>query len=541
LPQELWALSGTAPDPFISIDETQLLTLLNSGSDRLDRALLGPQIRQIGERAGTTRWSVLSSGASIEELMSKFADSAGLDIRWNHAPQNSDASQTLQIDVIRKRRASLYMPDTTEQQLLAVAAGSVGLAANIDKQHVVNIFNPLDYSSLSKHISSLVPAALSLWQQFLLRFHDDQRVPNAHLALGLLHAGNANTSEAVAEYKLVANRFSKTSLAPFALLYSSKIKAGLRDYAGARQDLKQLVEQYPNTEIAGKAYLFLAEATAKAQMHDEANRVYRKVYYQTLALDARIAAALGAGESSYQTQDYESAAEWLARYITIAKDHENEDLSSAYFLLGKANLALGNTEQAANALHLALNGRLSNEQYAQTVFTLAHAYMQQENFLKALATLENAKLWQFSQPQSIRLSLVKSRIFRLMGLPRKAIAVLGNKAEFIQDPQLKAETRLELSECYIAGGDFELACSELADILLVVEPGPLAHEIAIKLAGLCLKLGNNSQAASVCLQILDMEPAEPVKRKALDILAHVYKQEKRYDSAALAFLGQWEQ
>ena len=76
---------------------------------------------------------------------------------------------------------------------------------------------------------------------------DDKRVPNGHFALGLLHAERNQPNDAIAEYKLVANRFSKTPLAPQALLQSGMLKVTLRDYAGAQQDLKQLVELYPDT------------------------------------------------------------------------------------------------------------------------------------------------------------------------------------------------------------------------------------------------------------------------------------------------------
>ena len=45
-----------------------------------------------------------------------------------------------------------------------------------------------------------------------------KRLANAHFALGLLQAIRDRIPESIAEYKLVANRFSKASLAPCALL-----------------------------------------------------------------------------------------------------------------------------------------------------------------------------------------------------------------------------------------------------------------------------------------------------------------------------------
>ena len=128
----------------------------------------------------------------------------------------------------------------------------------------INIFNPFNYISLSEHIDLLGKQATSIWQRYLLTFRDDERVSNAHFFIGLLQAQQGNLNEAIAEYKFTANRYSQTSFAPFALLNSSKLKAELRDYPGARDDLKQLVQQYPNSEIYDQANMYLADVTMEA-------------------------------------------------------------------------------------------------------------------------------------------------------------------------------------------------------------------------------------------------------------------------------------
>jgi hypothetical protein len=72
-------------------------------------------------------------------------------------------------------------------------------------------------------------------------------------------------------------------------------------------------------------------------------------------------------------------------------------------------------------------------------------------------------------------------------------------------------------------------------------PGPLAHEIAVTLAEVCLKLGQDSQAQSVCLQILNLNPSAQIKQEVLNILATAYNRQKNYDKAALALSGQWNE
>jgi tetratricopeptide (TPR) repeat protein len=526
---------------------------LNSGSEQLTKALLGPQIQQLDHPNDAPRWSIICQGASIEELLARFSANAGFDIHWAFdGKQDLQAAENTARDPIlhdakwdpRKRPVSLYLPAATSQHFVTAAAGCAGLLARLDNKGVINIFNTAEYSSLSEHVSLLGQQAISLWQKILLTFHDDERLPRAHFALGLLQAQKGRATESIAEYKLVANRFSQTSLAPFALLHSSKLKTNLHDYFGARQDLMQLTEQYPDTEIAGQACLHLADVTMKGKLYDEAGRLYRKVYNLDSSLESQTASALGAARCFYEKKDHESAAKWLTRYIGLAKDRTSTELYPAYLLLGKTNLALGKLQQACEAFQYALAGspgQLSKEEYIETVSALVKGHVQQEHFIKALDTLENIRSVAFSQKESIEILLLKSKILRAMGLADKAIAALDDRVEYISDTQLKAKISFELTKCYIAKGNFERAYSDLTEILVLAEHGPFAHEITLELADVCLKLGQNSQTISICSQLLDLDPSAPIRQKTLSVLATAYNRQKNYDRAALALLGQWNE
>jgi tetratricopeptide (TPR) repeat protein len=537
LPEDLWSNSSPT-DPFTNLNEIQLRSFLNSGSKQLRKGVLAPQIQKLKNQpastdvGGTTRYSAVCYGASIEELLARFAANAGLDIHWafdkTSAPDGTEGA-------VRKRPVNLYLPATTTQQFLRTATGCVGLLPRLDDNPdapAVNIINPENYSSLSEHISLLSREAISLWQNFLLTFHNDERIPNTHFAMRLLQAQRGQPADAIAEYKLVANRFPQASLAPFALLHSSNVKASLGDYFGARQDLKQLVEQYPDSDFGGRACLYLADATMKANLYDEAARLYRKVYNLGLSSQLQTAAALKAGKCFHKMNDHQSAAEWLTRYLSVAKDRTNKDSFLAYHLLGKTNLALGKPKQACEAFQYALAGQLSREEYIETISALVRGHMQQEQFIEALDTLENIRSWPFSQKESIELVLLRSEIFRTMGLVDKAIVLIGDRAEYISDPQLKAKISFELTKCHIAKGNLQLARDELTEILVFVEAGPLAHEVAVELADVYLKLGHNAQTISICSQLLDWSPSAKIKQKTLNIMAMAYKRQKNYDKAA---------
>jgi len=577
LPPQLWSHPLEA-DPFINVTEAELRSFLNSGWDQLRKALLGPQIQKLEARlpdgqghSTGVRWSIICCGAPIEELLARFAAHAGLDIQWTYesafdgpgleqtdpqiylganrltppSPWRGSAGRAGIKDAIRKRPVNLYLSAATAQHFIAVAAGSVGLLAQLDAQGTVKILNPSDFSSLSEHLAMLCQEAELLWQRFLLTSVGDDRIGSAHFALGLLAVSRGEPADAIAQYKLVANRFSQTSFAPYALLHSSRLKVNLRDFTGAREDLKELIALYGDTEISDRACLELADATMQAGLFDEGARLYRKAYNLGLSSQSQIASALGAGRCLYQMKDYQAAAEWLNRFISLTKDYTSTDFNMACLLLGKIYLAQGLPQQATDALEYALYphgagtlpGRLGRQDYVEVVSALVDAHTQQGHFIEALNILERARPWQFSQKDSIEMLLLKSKVFRFMGLFDKAILLLRDSAEYLLDTQLKAKVLYELAKCQIAEQDLELARSNLTEVLVLTEPGPFAHEVACELAAVCLKLQQNSQAASICIQLLDSAPAAPVRQRALDILATAKFRQKNYEGAVLALLG----
>ena len=159
--------------------------------------LLGPRIQKLDQQGTLPCWFVVCHGASVEELLARLAANADLDIHW--ASDNIPALEETE-DTIRKRPVSLYMSAATIQQSVMAAAGCAGLLARLDDNKTVSVFNTTEYSSLSEHISLLGREAISLWQRFLVMFPGDERIANAHFALGLLHSQRGQVVNAISEY-----------------------------------------------------------------------------------------------------------------------------------------------------------------------------------------------------------------------------------------------------------------------------------------------------------------------------------------------------
>ncbi|MBN2183551.1 MAG: tetratricopeptide repeat protein [Sedimentisphaerales bacterium] len=539
IPDSLWSKPNISMEPFTDLSEPQLRAVLSSGSEHIGTGLLDPKISRLEDRNVLPRWSVASYGAPIEELLAKFAADADIDIHWIF---ERESGLNPEPDVIRLSPATLYLPSLNSQQIVLIAAGCTGLLARSEEdsgRQKVTIYNPAEYSSLNEHVLFLGRHAISLWLKYILMFNNEERLGNAHFAMGLLQSQTDRSAEAIAEYKLVANRFSQTALAPFALLHSSKIKTELRDYQGAREDLRQLIEQYPDAEIYCRAYLRLADVTKMAGLNGEAAQLYSRVYNFGLSEDSKTESAFGAAGCFYQIEAYQDAAKWLTRYIDLAKGGRGNYLYSAYFLLGKTNLALGKYEQASEAFQYALTEQNSREQYVEAIKALVDGHIEQENFLEALDALENTREVALSEEQSVDMLLLKSKIYRMLGLVDAAIDSLRNRAEYVTDPKLNVKLTFELAQCYLANGDLELARGNFSAVLRSAEPGPLAQKTACELINVCLMLGKNSEAISVSLQLLDTNLPDDTRQETLKMLATAYNRQKDYDKAAMALSNQW--
>ena len=546
-------------DILMGLNETELAVVLNAGIERLNSGLLAPQVRPMesispGAPGTPNRWLVVCNGPGIEELMARFAANAALDVKWKQSRQTDEADNSRGFNFA----VTLYLPAATAQQVASTAAGAVGLLAQIDDTATITITNPAEYSDLSQHTRKLVENAMWLWRTLLLTYSDDPRIPDVHFALGVLQESRDRPGEAITEYKLVANRYSQTALAPFALLHSSRLKATLRDYSGASQDLKQLIEQYPDNELVGEAYLNLAQNTMKAGLYDEACSLYRKAYNLGFSTESQTEASFGAGSCFYQMNDYESAVKWLTRYLAqltsnsglvaggssdpsqrltgAGKSRATSEEYTAYLLLGKANLALGNLQAACDALNRTVRSATAADDYVEAVSSLVEARIRQENFVAALGTIENVRAWPFSQEQVTRLLLLKSRVLRAMGLTDQAETILTDKAQYLTDSRLKADIMLELANCYITAGNLGLARAHLIEVLSLIEPGPVAQQAQLTLADVCLKLGDHQRTISICTQLLETSANEQIKQQASKILASAYSRQQDYDKAALALL-----
>jgi len=532
LPSNLCPALPMITSPWYKFDETQVRDTLAKGSGLLASILLAPSISS-DPKMPQTPWSVSCHRMALDELLARFGATIDLEVVWHDEANFSEH---------RKKAISLYIKDVTDQTVISLAAGSAGLLAQIGDDRMIHVMNPVNAALVSEQIAMLAQEATTMWQRYLFSSTESPNFAYAHFISGLLYKQMSLKAEALSEFKLVAARYSRSNLAPYALLYSSQVNEELKNSGGVEKDLKLLVEQYPDVPIITEAYIRLANVIAQAGDNKEAAKLYRKVFYLKLSEESRVTSALNAGRCFYETQDYASAELWLTQYIQMVQGSNpsnNKEIYPAFFILGKSLLAQGKPKMACQALRNALKGVLDKEDYLDAMGSLVQGYMKQQDLMEAIDVLEDAFNPQLTPSDILELNLLKSAALRHAGLMDRAIKLLQNNKNSVSDPYLNAKLSFELSLNLIEKGELAQAQKELSLTLTKVESGQLAHQVALALAQVCLDLKQEDQAVSVCQSLLQLESDPLLSHKAAELLAKAYTNQQNYDKAAQALIEQW--
>ena len=532
-PASLWA-TPSVPDLWGQLDDARWSQILQSDTEGFGEVSLRPCVEAGTDAQGTgTLWKVISNGAPLEEVLLRLAAEAKLELTWSA----TTVSGTSTVDpVARQRPLFVYMRGATTQEALTQAAGAARLSVRVDPSGTTVLIDPLHYHSLGEHIADLRQQAMSLWYQLRLIYRDQTMVPTTHFALGLLYEQNDQVSNAVAEYGLLVSRFPQSDLAPQALLRSSRLHMGLRDYAGARQDLSQLVGQYPEAASSGQALLALADATMKAGLADEAVRLYAKAFHTEGTTESRRTAAFRAGQCLYGQREYEQALRWLTRYLDLSPKTGDQGQETVHVLLGKTYLALGQFAPAAEAFQRALQEPLSRSDYVQALSSLVQARIGQDDCVGALNALDQEHPRFLTARDRTDFSILKAQVLCSMGLAERAIGLLEEGLGSVSDPNQKAQVCLRLAQCHQGLDQWEPARRYFSKVLEIGAPGPLAQQASLELAAMSLTSGQPDQAIAFCRQVLDAHPAEAMRQRASDLLASAYADRREFGKAAESLL-----
>ncbi|MGC9453831.1 MAG: tetratricopeptide repeat protein [Phycisphaerae bacterium] len=523
-PDEPIPWSGyNASDPFTGLDDSALRRLLHDGAERMAESVLGPEVSPARRTDAARFWSVSCWQATLEEVLYRFASACEMDVHWASAAPP-----------VRQRGISLAFREVGEHRLFEVACGMAGLVARFNRDEV-EIYDADAISSLSDKRELLKAEAVSVWRRFFLRASDDHRLPVGHFALGRLYECAGETADSMREYRLTAGRFPRHELAPRALLRKAQIQISLRDYTGARNDLLDLLDLYPDYPAVADVYLYLGRSALKTGLWDEAIRTFRKLYYLELSKASRLEACRGVARSFFEKGNYSESRNWYERYFQQLDDQSGEAPAEAFHTWGRCESALGNLDRAAAAYRLALGAGGPSELRARASLDLADVELQRQNFVGALGLLNELDPTLLDEQQNYDRLRLQARALREMGLPLRARRMLSRHMPEVSDAHQRAMLAVETAKCLVDEEKGDEARDVLVGALGEMTPCAESYEAALYLANLCLQDERYRQAAEVAETLVNSSAGEHIRRQAQELLGMARACQRDYGAAAEAF------
>jgi len=530
------ATDSTLPDPFArAVDDREVRALAEAGVARFREAAAGPQVSRQPPPAPGGAWSATSAGAPLEDLLERVAGRSDLDIVWAEVPAPA-----------RRRAVFLCLRGVPEARLLEVACGAVGLLARM-RGGRVEVYDPRATRSMADMQRLLAGEAVALWRRRLLDQADEDHHDIAHFGLGLLYEHEGETAGAIAEYNLLARQHKASPLAPRAMLRGAAIRIDLRDYTGARQQLLDLLNRYPEFPEADKVYLRLGEATLEAGLFHQAIPTFRKLYYWELSRPSQIGAAFGAGKAYWRLGQFGEAVKWFERFRQAAGDKPHPARAEAEYLLARSLLALGRPEEAEAALRRSLAAGPTHPLRADVLLTLADCLARHEAYPEALALVRCVRSEAAPPVRRDAAVLREARILRAMGLTTLALRTLKEHRDGAATLATAAEMEVALARCLLEMDRGEEARRLLESVLAHLEPGTtsleggrLDLEAALLLAKVHLNAGRAHEAVTLLRNVVQQSQAKTdgtLRHQAFRLLGRAYLANKDYERAALALAG----
>jgi len=523
-------------DAFAGRSEAEIRQLLEAGAEGAGGSQPGPNVRI----ARTARaWTLSSSKAALEDVLHQFAAKVGKDVQWRGVAP-----------AVRRRGVRFTFREVSEMRACELACGMAGLLGRFAWDKIV-VHDPESITTLREQRELLGDEALSAWRRFSLRFSDDERTPEGQFARAALYELAGDTVGAMRQYQLIGRQYrQERELAPKALMRSAKLRMGLRDYAGARVDLQDVLDLYPRYPQTDRVYLSLGLLGMRAAEGEKdpadagkylklATEALLKAHDLNASAESRAKAALEAGDCYYRRGLYPEASKWLSRYITLAAKGSREALVRAYLLLGRSELAQGNRNVAAEAFRRALAARPLRNEYVEAVLALTNVLTEMEDFVEAMATVSRIEKEPLTEEQRYRYGIAVSRLYRSMGLPDRARALLRKVGESISQARLQALIAVERGRCLREGGDLQAARQCMSEALGRLPAGPAAHAVSLELASICMAMDEPEQAIVFAREVLRGKGSEELRRRALETLGRAYLRQRAYEKAVrtLALLG----
>lgn len=508
-------------DPFAGLAEPAARRLLEEGAaaGRSARAGVGGiKIEQVGQR-----WRLSAAKATVEDVLNQFAAAAGMNVQWASA----DAAA-------RRRTVDVQIREMASQRVVEVVAGTAGLVARFAPERVT-VHDAGSAGSLQDQQTVLGGEAESVWRRFALRYGGDARLGEGSFALAALHEWMGDKVSALRQYQFVAKQYtSQPRISPEALLRSATIRTDLRDYAGAEQDLLELLDVFPQYPRSADVYAKLGRLKSLVGKPAEALTLLSRVLTFDVTPDVRRETMLAASDCCFAKGDYDAACHWMSELLGQKGELSQEAVVEACGRLGQFEAARGNHNAAIGAYRRALQSSPSRSKYVELVLGVARSHQAAGDPVGSLRVLGRLNGQDMSPDRLADWLMQLSSAYRAMNLPDRARLAIRKHGGAVTDTALQSRLVLEQARCLAEEGELAAARQAMTEALAKMGGSEEARAASLDLAELCLKMSDAGQAIILAEDTLRAKCSDEQRRRALELMGRAHLARNEYEKAVRA-------
>jgi len=421
-----------------------------------------------------------------------------------------------------------------------IACGQAGLIARFTGDEVV-VYDPGALATEAERRSLICREAFSAWRRLMLRWPQPATAAPGHLLLAALYEAMGQTASALSEYRYIPQAYPREDAAAEALLRCGRLKMSLLDYTGARSDLLEMLDRYPDHPQTANVHLSLAECELQLGDATRACQLYMRLYDLGVSSKSRQAASLGAARCLFRLKRPAEAAVWVGRYLSAGHGTDAHGRARARSLLARCHSATGHPARAIAELQRALADETPAEDRVELLLELSEVLAAGEQCGRALVVMGNLDPERLDGEQRYRYVTALARLYQRSGLDDKAAGLLRRQMGRTLEPARWARLAVELARCRAAAGDCEDARLILVEAVGKLPPGPEARGAVCDLAEICLSERRYEQAMAVARQLIEADEPD-IRTRAKKVLAeaHLTRREYRRAAECLASVGSGE-
>lgn len=362
------------------------------------------------------------------------------------------------------------------------------------------------YQAVSEKLAKRPERAVELWENFLATWSDHELTPQALFELGVGYYEQRRWSDANQVFSDVVERYPETDLAGEALYLKANTAVATGSFEEALDNFDRAAQMgAAPPELKNEVRFQRAWLQYRNGNYAEALEGFMEIYGEDARSDRGTESLFWAAESHFQLGNVSRAAELFSQYLRDVPSGKHVD--AAHYALGWSYFRQGNYSRAAEQFRTFLNeyrttGESEYVPYrSDALLRLADSYYALKQYSEAIRTYRQVA----DQAGDYALYQI-AQAFNNAGDAYEAVSGFRDLLEQYPDSPWAEEARYNLGYAFFQNQDYDQAIAEYRRLISDHPNDPLAAKAQYGIGDALFNAGRAADAVDAYRTVLERHP-----------------------------------